>query len=101
MSPALTLQHLYRVAPDLAGRRGSVAIALPPDADRFKRLGPNHHLWRNGRFWWIAFTVILDGWRQERLRFSLRTDDVGEARRRRDAILGHLSEPVALWRAAS
>ena len=23
----------------------------------------NHHLWRNGRFWWIAFTVHTPDWR--------------------------------------
>ena len=46
---------------------------------------PNHHLWRNGRLWWIAFTVHR-GHLQERLRFSLRTHDVEEARRRRDQI---------------
>lgn len=55
-------------------------IEVPRDAD------PNHHLWRNGRLWWIAFTVHR-GYRQERLRFSLGTSDVEEARHRRDAIL--------------
>lgn len=48
---------------------------------------PNHHLWRNGRLWWIAFTVVYDGWRQERIRRSLGTVDLEEARRRRDALL--------------
>jgi hypothetical protein len=48
---------------------------------------PNHHLWRNGRLWWIAFTLIHDGWRQERVRQSLGTDSLTEARRRRDSIL--------------
>lgn len=47
---------------------------------------PNHHLWRNGRLWWIAFTVHY-GHRQERLRFSLGTADVALARRRRDEVL--------------
>ncbi len=55
-------------------------IAVPIDAD------PNHHLWRNGRLWWIAFTVHR-GHLQERVRFSLGTDDVAAARRRRDAFL--------------
>ena len=27
---------------------------------------PNHHLWRNGRLWWVAFTVHLPGWRKDR-----------------------------------
>ena len=62
-------------------------VALSPDDRRFQRLGPNHHLWRNGRFWWIAYTVIIDGWRQERIRHSLKTDDLLEARRLRDDLL--------------
>lgn len=48
---------------------------------------PNHHLWRNGRLWWVAFTVVYDGWRQERIRRSLETADLDEARRRRDGLL--------------
>ena len=50
-------------------------------------LNPNHHLWRNGRLWWVAFTVVYDGWRQERVRRSLGTDDLDEARGRRDDLL--------------
>ena len=46
---------------------------------------PNHHLWRNGRLWWIAFTVHR-GHLQERVRFSLKTADVEDARRRRDRV---------------
>jgi hypothetical protein len=52
----------------------------PFDAD------PDHHLWRNGRLWWVAFTVHLPGWQKERVRLSLGTADVHEARRRRDAL---------------
>ena len=52
---------------------------LVPDAD--------HHLWRNGRLWWIAFTVHHSNWTAERVRFSLGTADLEEARQRRDAIL--------------
>jgi hypothetical protein len=47
---------------------------------------PNHHLWRNGRLWWIAFTVHR-GYQQERVRFSLGTADVVEARGLRDRAL--------------
>jgi hypothetical protein len=47
----------------------------------------NHHLWRNGRLWWVAFTVHLPGWQKERVRLSLGTDDLQEARRRRDELL--------------
>ncbi|HUG55351.1 MAG TPA: hypothetical protein VMR21_17215 [Vicinamibacteria bacterium] len=48
---------------------------------------PDHHLWRNGRLWWIAFTVHLPGWQKERVRLSLRTADLAEARLRRDELL--------------
>lgn len=48
---------------------------------------PNHHLWRNGRLWWVAFTVHLPPWHKERVRLSLQTDDIDEARRRRDELL--------------
>jgi hypothetical protein len=48
---------------------------------------PDHHLWRNGRLWWVAFTVHLPGWQKERVRLSLGTDDLEEARRRRDQLL--------------
>jgi hypothetical protein len=53
----------------------------------------NHHLWKNGRLWWIAFTLIHDGWRQERVRQSLGTDNIKEARRRRDSILALFAKP--------
>jgi len=48
---------------------------------------PDHHLWRNGRLWWVAFTVHLPSWQKERIRLSLGTDDLDEARRRRDQLL--------------
>src|SRR5437870_10756083 len=59
--------------------------AISP-ADRAKD-DPDHHLWRNGRLWWIAFTVHLPGWQKERVRLSLATADLVEARRRRDDLL--------------
>ena len=37
---------------------------------------PDHHLWRNGRLYWVAFTVHLPGWQKERIRLSLGTADV-------------------------
>jgi hypothetical protein len=47
----------------------------------------NHHLWRNGRLWWVAFVAIADGVRQVRIRQSLKTDDVEVARVRRDELI--------------
>jgi len=58
------------------------------DSEAFDdRVDPDHHLWRNGRLYWIAFTVHLPGWQKERVRLSLGTADIHEARRRRDALL--------------
>jgi hypothetical protein len=57
------------------------------DAGEDSMPDPNHHLWRNGRLYWVAFTVHLPGWQKERVRFSLGTADIGEARRRRDQVL--------------
>ena len=72
--------------------RESIARAVPVNSAPRAQAGvpvevdPNHHLWKNGRLWWIAFTVHR-GHRQERVRFSLLTADVLEARRRRDTVL--------------
>lgn len=57
-----------------------------PDWTCLTDVNPDHHLWRNGRYYWVAFTLIHHGWRQERVRRSLRTADAAEARRRRDAL---------------
>ena len=55
-------------------------------------LDPDHHLWKNGRLWWIAFTIHTIDWRKRRLRFSLGTADIRLARERRDAILRHYDQ---------
>ena len=52
---------------------------------------PNHHLWRNGRLWLIAFTIHKPDWTAERVRRSLGTADLDEARRRRDRVLSQYS----------
>jgi hypothetical protein len=62
------------------------ALDQPIPFDDAASIDPNHHLWRNGRLWWIAFTVHR-GPQQERVRFSLGTPDIEEARRRRDRAL--------------
>ena len=68
---------------------GARAVLAPHDRD------PNHHLWRNGRLWWIAFTAHR-GCRQERIRLSLRTEDLGLARERRDALLDRIASAKGL-----
>ena len=66
-----------------------ISIEVPPGAD------PDHHLWRNGRLWWIAFTVHR-GHQQERVRLSLGTDDVLVARMRRDELLALFAQAEEL-----
>ena len=67
---------------------------------RASETNPNHHLWKNGRLWWLAVTLLHDGWRQERVRQSLGTDDLAEARRRRDLVLARFARPAAASSAA-
>ena len=87
--------HLPRRLDPAHQRAPVIQLALDPNSRRASRLGPNHHLWRNGRLWWIAYTLLHDGWRQERIRHSLGTSDVEEARRRRDRILVHWQEAAS------
>lgn len=47
----------------------------------------DHHLWRNGEVWWVAFTIHYEPCRKRRIRRSLDTHDLIEARRRRDIFL--------------
>lgn len=70
-------------------------VSIKLAASRAFDSNPNHHLWKNGRLWWIAFTLIHDGYRQERVRQSLGTDNLNEARRRRDSILALFNKPEA------
>ncbi len=63
---------------------------------RASETNPNHHLWKNGRLWWLAVTLLHDGWRQERVRQSLGTADVLEARRRRDLVLARFARPATV-----
>ena len=49
---------------------------------------PDHHLWRNGRIWWVAFTFHTSDGRKHRVRRTLATSDVCAARERRDVLLG-------------
>jgi uncharacterized protein (DUF1684 family) len=87
----MSRRSVRRAARQSAAEAGParVLVDVPADAD------PNHHLWKNGRRWWIAFTVHQDH-RQERIRFSLGTPDVALARRRRDALLALFAQAEAL-----
>ena len=49
--------------------------------------GANHHIWNNNGTWWVHYTIHLPDYTARRVRQSLRTRDVAEARRRRDELL--------------
>ena len=48
---------------------------------------PNHHLWNNNGTWFIHYVVHPTPITKERIRKSLGTKSLSEARARRDAIL--------------
>ena len=50
----------------------------------------NHHLWNNNGTWWIHYTVYPTPVTVERIRRSLKTKILEEARKRRDKILNSL-----------
>lgn len=47
---------------------------------------PHKYLWKNGRQWWMRVQPY-DPVKAERLAFNLKTEDLEEARRRRDELL--------------
>ena len=51
------------------------------------RTNPDHNLWNNHGTWWCHFTVHLPDHTKERIRVSLGTKDLAEARRQRDFIM--------------
>jgi hypothetical protein len=59
-------------------------------ADRADPTNPNRHIWNNNGTWWLHYTVHLPDYTKRRVRESLGTRDVEEARRRRDARLASL-----------
>ena len=54
---------------------------------RVNNKNQNHHLWNNHGTWWLHYTLHLPDYTKRRVRKSLGTQNVGEARLRRDEIL--------------
>lgn len=74
-----SIPGVHRARPDAA------APGLVPDIGA---ADPDHHLWRNGRLFWVAFTIHIPArWQKHRVRRSLGTADLEEARRRRDELI--------------
>lgn len=53
---------------------------------------PNHHLWNNRGVWWCHLTVHKADSTSERMRFSLKTRDIEQARQRRDNIFSDIAK---------
>jgi len=56
--------------------------------------GPNHHLWNNNGTWWLHCTLHLPDHTARRVRVSLSTRCVREARRKRDGLFDRHARPV-------
>jgi hypothetical protein len=54
---------------------------------RINAANPNHHLWNNNGTWWCHYTIHPTRFTKQRLRASLETKDLIEARLRRDQLL--------------
>ncbi len=74
---------------DILENCGGAAVETKPSrlAVRVNEENPNHHLWNNRGTWWCHFTLHKPDYTAERVRVSLQTSDVEEARCRRDELL--------------
>ncbi len=57
---------------------------------RIDQENPDHHLWNNNGTWWCHYTVHTAGWQKKRVRVSLGTRCVEQARERRDRLIEQL-----------
>ena len=62
-------------------------------AIRISESNPNHHLWNNHGVWWTHFTVHRSDYTKKRIRLSLGTRDLDQARRIRDLFLADFAGP--------
>jgi hypothetical protein len=65
------------INPDI---KEELAVRIPVE-------NPNHHLWNNHGVWWTHFTVHRSDYTKKRIRLSLGTRDLEQARRLRDLFL--------------
>ena len=78
--------HHYRKSPMSTTTSGTLSVRLQSE-------NPNHHLYRNnGGNWWIHYTLHFSNNTVERIRLSLGTRNLAEARGRRDATFNSLAQ---------
>ena len=63
-------------------------------SSRQRFAGENHHLWNNNGTWWFHGTFHKPDGTAERVRTSLRTKCVREARRKRDRVVSGTSNQL-------
>jgi hypothetical protein len=54
---------------------------------RVNEANRRHHLWNNNGTWWIHYTLHFADYTAQRIRRSLKTSELEEAIRQRDAII--------------
>ena len=62
-------------------------MSMPQLAVRIRPARVNHHLWNNHGTFWCHFTLHLPDYTKARVRLSLDTSDLTEARQLRDCLL--------------
>ncbi len=67
---------------DTAARPAAAKLSI-----RVSEANRLHHLWNNNGTWWLHYTEHLADFTKRRVRRSLRTHDLEDAVRRRDAWL--------------
>lgn len=68
-------------------------MSKPKLAIRILAENPDHHLWNNHGTWWLHCTIHLPGYISVRIRRSLRTRNLEQARIRRDQAFLRLECP--------
>ena len=66
-------------------------METPTLSVRVNRKNPDHHLWNNHGTWWLHYTLHMADFTKRRVRKSLGTHDVDEARTRRDELFANLA----------
>lgn len=59
---------------------------------RLSDANADHHLWNNNGTWFVHYTIHPTAFTKDRVRRSLCTKSLCEARRRRDQLLGKLTK---------
>ena len=69
----------------------NVVLAIRTDEEN-----PNHHLWNNNGTWFVHYTVYPTPVTKQRVRKSLKTKCLDEARKKRDSLFKQMSSKYSL-----